>query len=100
MDSKAIVARFEAERQALALMDHPNIAKVFDAGATDTGRPMAPDQFAASNFGLRYIMIPLTGLTSDDQATASPAAFGCAAMTCSDAWASKSCTSCPVAMIS
>lgn len=44
--------------------------------ATDTGRPMAPDQFAASNFGLRYIMIPLTGLTSDDQATASPAAFG------------------------
>jgi hypothetical protein len=39
MDSKSVVARFEAERQALALMDHPNIAKVFDAGATDTGRP-------------------------------------------------------------
>jgi eukaryotic-like serine/threonine-protein kinase len=34
-----VVARFEAERQALALMDHPCIAKVFDAGATDTGRP-------------------------------------------------------------
>ena len=33
------MARFEAERQALALMDHPNIAKVFDAGATETGRP-------------------------------------------------------------
>src|ERR1044071_6184193 len=34
MDTKSVVARFEAERQALALMDHPNIAKVFDAGAT------------------------------------------------------------------
>jgi ankyrin repeat protein len=39
MDTKEVVARFEAERQALALMDHPNIAKVFDGGATDTGRP-------------------------------------------------------------
>src|SRR5207344_1422778 len=39
MDSAQIVARFEAERQALALMDHPNIAKVLDAGTTDTGRP-------------------------------------------------------------
>jgi len=39
MDTKAVIARFEAERQALAMMDHPNIAKVFDAGATDTGRP-------------------------------------------------------------
>src|SRR5262245_52811063 len=40
MDTKAVVARLEAERQALAMMDHPNIAKVFDAGATEeTGRP-------------------------------------------------------------
>ncbi len=39
MDTKQVVARFEAERQALALMDHHNIAKVFDAGATETGRP-------------------------------------------------------------
>jgi len=39
MDTKSVVARFEAERQALAMMDHPNIAKVFDAGATDAGRP-------------------------------------------------------------
>ena len=38
MDTKSVVARFEAERQALALMDHPNIAKVLDAGSTDTGR--------------------------------------------------------------
>ena len=39
MDTRQVIARFEAERQALALMDHPNIAKVFDAGATQTGRP-------------------------------------------------------------
>jgi len=39
MDTKSVIARFEAERQALALMDHPNIAKVFDGGATPTGRP-------------------------------------------------------------
>jgi len=39
MDTKQVVARFEAERQALALMDHPNIARVLDGGATDTGRP-------------------------------------------------------------
>jgi len=39
MDTRAVVARFEAERQALALMDHPNIAKVFDGGATPAGRP-------------------------------------------------------------
>jgi len=39
MDTKQVIARFEAERQALALMDHPNIARVFDAGTTETGRP-------------------------------------------------------------
>jgi serine/threonine protein kinase len=39
MDTREIIARFEAERQALALMDHVNIAKVLDAGATETGRP-------------------------------------------------------------
>jgi len=39
MDTRQVVARFEAERQALALMDHPNIAHVFDAGATASGRP-------------------------------------------------------------
>jgi hypothetical protein len=39
MDTKSVIARFEAERQALALMDHPNIARVLDAGATETGRP-------------------------------------------------------------
>ncbi|HEY2761537.1 MAG TPA: serine/threonine-protein kinase, partial [Pirellulales bacterium] len=39
MDTRQVVARFEAERQALAMMDHPHIAKVLDAGATETGRP-------------------------------------------------------------
>src|SRR4029078_330950 len=39
MDSAQVIARFEAERQALALMDHPNIARVLDAGTTSAGRP-------------------------------------------------------------
>src|SRR5262249_25974858 len=39
MDTRTVIARFEAERQALAMMDHPNIAKVLDAGTTETGRP-------------------------------------------------------------
>jgi len=39
MDTKEVIARFESERQALALMEHPNIAKIFEAGATSTGRP-------------------------------------------------------------
>ncbi|MHC4137621.1 MAG: serine/threonine-protein kinase, partial [Planctomycetota bacterium] len=45
MDTKQVVARFEAERQALALMDHPNIAKVYDAGATESGRPYFAMEF-------------------------------------------------------
>jgi WD40 repeat protein/serine/threonine protein kinase len=39
MDTRQVIARFEAERQALAMMDHPSIARVFDGGATDSGRP-------------------------------------------------------------
>ena len=39
MDTKQVLARFESERQALAMMEHPSIARVFDGGATDTGRP-------------------------------------------------------------
>ena len=39
MDTRQFVARFEAERQALAMMDHPNIARVLDAGCTEMGRP-------------------------------------------------------------
>ena len=39
MDTRQVIARFEAERQALALLDHPNIAHVHDAGTTESGRP-------------------------------------------------------------
>jgi len=45
MDSSQVIARFESERQALALMDHPNIARVFDAGATDAGSPFFAMEF-------------------------------------------------------
>jgi len=39
MDTKQVIARFEAERQTLTMMDHPNIAKILDAGTTDNGHP-------------------------------------------------------------
>jgi serine/threonine protein kinase len=39
MDTRDVIARFQAERQALALMDHPNIARALDAGTTESGRP-------------------------------------------------------------
>ncbi|MBN2313391.1 MAG: protein kinase [Sedimentisphaerales bacterium] len=52
MDTKQVIARFEAERQALALLDHPNIAHVFNAGTTDTGRPY---------FAMEYVKgVPIT----------------------------------------
>jgi serine/threonine-protein kinase len=49
MDTRAVVARFEAERQALALMDHPNIARVFDGGVTDSGPSEKGDRSDRSN---------------------------------------------------
>ena len=52
MDTKQVIARFEAERQALALLDHPNIAHVFNAGTTDSGRPY---------FAMEYVKgVPIT----------------------------------------
>jgi len=45
MDTRSVIARFEAERQALAIMEHPNIARVLDAGATDAGRPFFVMEF-------------------------------------------------------
>jgi serine/threonine protein kinase/tetratricopeptide (TPR) repeat protein len=52
LDSRSVLARFEAERQALALMDHPNIAKVLDGGLTDAGRPF---------FAMEYVKgVPIT----------------------------------------
>jgi serine/threonine protein kinase len=47
MDTKQVIARFETEREALALMNHPNVAKVFDAGATETGRPYFAMEYVA-----------------------------------------------------
>ena len=52
MDTREVVARFEAERQALALMDHPSIAKVFDAGATDSSHKVAQASPPASSAGV------------------------------------------------
>ena len=54
MDTRQVIARFEAERQALAVMDHPNIAKVFDAGSTDTGRPYFVMEYADGVTFTRY----------------------------------------------
>src|SRR3989442_2076614 len=51
MDTRQVIARFEAERQALAMMDHPNIAKVFDAGSTE--RPLTPSLSPAGGEGDR-----------------------------------------------
>ncbi len=52
MDTKQVIARFETERQALAMLDHPNIAQVFDAGATEAGRPY---------FAMEYVKgVPIT----------------------------------------
>ncbi len=61
MDSRAVIARFEQERQALALMDHPNIAKVLDAGATDAGRPF---------FAMELVKgLPITGFCDRERLT-------------------------------
>ncbi len=54
MDSKQVIARFEAERQALALLDHPNIAHVFDAGTTEAGRPYFVMEYVKGLSIIRY----------------------------------------------
>jgi serine/threonine protein kinase len=51
MDSKAVLARLKAERQALAVMDHPNIAKVYDGGLTETGRPFFVMEYSGLSRG-------------------------------------------------
>jgi WD40 repeat protein/serine/threonine protein kinase len=61
MDSRQVIARFEAERQALAMMDHVNIARVFDAGATDTGRPYFVMELVHG--------VPITKYCDDNQLT-------------------------------
>src|SRR5262245_26154332 len=61
MDSRRVIARFEAERQALALMDHPNIAHVFDAGATPSGRPFFVMELVRG--------VPITDFCDDNRLT-------------------------------
>src|SRR5207253_6768877 len=61
MDTRQVVARFEAERQALAMMDHTNIARVLDASATDSGRPYFVMELVRG--------IPITGLCDDNELT-------------------------------
>jgi serine/threonine protein kinase len=61
MDTRQVIARFEAERQALAMMDHQNIARVLDAGATDSGRPYFVMELVKG--------IPITGFCDDNQLT-------------------------------
>jgi serine/threonine protein kinase/Tfp pilus assembly protein PilF len=54
MDTRQFIARFEAERQALALMDHPHVARIYDAGSTDTGRPYFVMEYVAGHPLLDY----------------------------------------------
>ena len=61
MDTKEVIARFEAERQALALMSHPNVAKVFEAGMTEQGRPFFAMEFVAG--------VPLNEYCDDNKLT-------------------------------
>ena len=63
MDTKEVLARFSAEKQALAMMDHPNIAKVFDAGATEAGRPFFVMELVKG--------VPITQFCDDNQLSAS-----------------------------
>src|SRR5205085_4090580 len=61
MDTKEVIARFEAERQALAMMSHPNVAKVFEAGMTEAGRPY---------FAMEHVPgVPLTAYCDDNKLT-------------------------------
>src|SRR5207248_6513087 len=54
MDTKQVIARFEAERQALAMMEHPNIARVYEAGATESGKPYFVMELVAGQPITRY----------------------------------------------
>jgi len=54
MDTRQVIARFEAERQALAMMDHPNVAKIFDAGMTEAGRPYFVMEYVAGTSITEY----------------------------------------------
>jgi serine/threonine protein kinase len=71
MDTRQVVGRFEAERQALALMDHPNIARVLDGGSTETGRPFFVMELVRG--------VPITQFC-DDQKLGTRARLSCSSM--------------------
>src|SRR5262245_40567789 len=64
MDTRQVIARFEAERQALALMDHPHIARVFDGGATASGRPYFVMELVK---GVPITGVPITRFCDDNR---------------------------------
>ncbi len=72
MDSKSVIARFEVERQALALMDHPNIARVLDAGTTDSGHAHGrSDHCTSPRYQERWCRLP-SWLSSASEVCQSP----------------------------
>ena len=77
MDTREVMARFEAERQALALMDHPNIAKVFDAGATDAGRPYFAMELVQRNPDHRVLRSRSNSRPASGWSCSSPSATAC-----------------------
>ena len=81
MDTRQVIARFEAERQALALMDHPNIARVFDAGTTDSGRPYFVMELVKG--------VPITGYCDQCNLTARAAGIVCQCLSGDSARASE-----------
>ena len=78
MDTRQVIARFEAERQALALMDHPNIARVLDAGATESGRPY-------------FVMELVRGIPITDYCDREPARRSASGWSCSS-WSARPCS--------
>ena len=68
MDSRQVLARFEAERQALAMMDHPNIARVFDAGVAAAGRPFFVMELVKG--------VPITKFCDERKSSVEPYCFG------------------------
>ena len=74
MDTRQVIARFEAERQALAMMDHPNIAKVLDAGTTDTGRPYFVMELVKG--------VPITEYCDEQQLSRPRSGWSCSCQVC------------------
>ena len=74
MDSRAVLARFDAERQALALMDHPNIARVYDGGVTGAGQPFFVMEFVRG--------VPITAYCDRERFSIDARGSGCSSPVC------------------